>query len=177
MVYKTIDFDTGRAYVANRPMGDVLLLGPGGTHGTSFPFVALVDTGADYMHLPAQSAVAVGISLANARQVSVSTAGGIVTVYQEDVDVEIEGVRVNIPVNFAPGGKPLIGRQAIFKVLESTGFTTSEWLLRWKQRPPSAAQMAQDEIEALMAPPDDSIQFIEEEDYLIIGGQILRKNH
>ena len=101
----------------------------------------------------------------------------IITVLQEDVDVEIEGVTVNIPVNFAQNAKPLIGRQAIFKVLESTGFTTTEWLLRWKQRPPSATQSAQEEVEALMARADDSNQIIEEEDYVVIGGFRLRKNH
>ena len=177
MVYQTIHFDDGRAYVGNRPVGDGHLLGPGGPHGSRIAFVALVDTGADFMHLPTQSAAAVGVSLANARQITISTAGGIITVLQEDVDVEIEGVTVNIPVNFAHNAKPLIGRQAIFKVLESTGFTTTEWLLRWKQRPPSATQSAQEEVEALMARADDSNQIIEEEDYVVIGGFRLRKNH
>jgi predicted aspartyl protease len=106
-----------------------VLHGPGGTHGTTWSAVALVDTGADYMHLPKQAAHAIGVSLAGATVVKIATAGGTITMERVTVDVEIEGIRRRVPVNFAPNAMPLIGRQAMFAFLTSTGFTTTEWLL------------------------------------------------
>jgi predicted aspartyl protease len=128
----TVDFDTSRAYVGNRPVGDVVLHGPGGSHGTTWAASALVDTGADYMHVPDSAVTGVGILTTGATRVRVSTGSGPATFWQIMADVEIEGVTVNIPINFGPNVPALIGRQAIFKVLEKTGFTTADWLLKWK---------------------------------------------
>jgi predicted aspartyl protease len=131
MAYATVDFDTGRPYVGRRPRGAVILYGPGGPHGTAWAVSALVDTGADFMHLPDSAAAGVGISLAAASSVRTLTAGGVTSFRQAVVNVEIEGVTVSVPVNFGPNVAALIGRQAIFAVLHTTGFTTTEWLLKW----------------------------------------------
>jgi predicted aspartyl protease len=109
----------------------VILHGPGGTHGKTWAVSALVDTGADYMHLPESAATAVGISLTRARRVKTSTAGGTVVFRRCTVDVEIENVKVSIPVNFGRNLPALIGRQAMFSILEIAGFSTTEWLLKW----------------------------------------------
>ena len=132
MAYATVDFDAGRSYVGRRPRGSIILYGPGGPGGkTTWAASALVDTGADYMHLPDAAAADVGISLAGARPVRTSTAGAVVTFQQATVAVEIEGVKVSIPVNFGPNLPALVGRQAIFAILHTSGFTTTEWLLKW----------------------------------------------
>lgn len=136
MTYRTISYDDGERYQRRRPYGSVTLHGPGGPYGiSSWHAWALVDTGADYMCLPSQAAHAVGVSLTSAASGPVLTAGGVITVQHFAVDVEIQGVRTNVPVNFAVNAKPLIGRQAIFAVLPAIGFTTSEWLLEWPKPP------------------------------------------
>jgi predicted aspartyl protease len=129
VAYVTVDFDDGEPYNGNRPVGKVVLHGPGGPHGTTWTaYPVLVDTGADYMHLPDAAAAAVGLSLAGATAHNVSTAGGIVTVRRLTVQVEVHGILRKVPVNFAPNGKPLIGRQAMFAAIKSAGFSTTEWL-------------------------------------------------
>jgi predicted aspartyl protease len=131
MTYLTVDFDDGRLYVGRRPRASVILRGPGGPHGKTWAVSALVDTGADYMHLPDSAAAAVGISLHRARRVRTSTAGGPVVFRRRTVDVEIENVTVSVPVNFGRNVPPLLGRQAMFSILEIAGFSTTEWLLKW----------------------------------------------
>lgn len=132
MTYATVNFDAGEVYVSNRPLGNVVLRGPGGQHGNTIKFLALVDTGADFMHLPSSAAAGVGISLSGASKIRVCTGGGTVTFLQLTVEVEIESVTVRVPVNFGTNSPALIGRQGIFAVLDKTGFTTTEWLLKWK---------------------------------------------
>ncbi len=141
MTYSTVDFDAGEQYVLNRPKGAVVLHGPGGPHGTQWKTLALVDTGADYLHLPEEAAQKVGIFLYQAPVFRISTAGGVIRMVRRNVDVEIQGVKVNVPVNFARGAVPLIGRQAIFRVLEAAGFTTREWLLKWRTSTPQFQQV------------------------------------
>ncbi|HEY8768182.1 MAG TPA: retropepsin-like aspartic protease [Dehalococcoidia bacterium] len=138
MAYRTLDFDDGTVYdVENRPVETVTLLGPGGYYGTKEVHLdAIVDTGADHMHLPTEAAEEVGIDLSGAVAVILDTAGGSVTMDQLEVGVDIHGRRVTVPVNFAPGAEALLGRQAIFEALGAAGFTTSEWLLQYI--PPSA---------------------------------------
>lgn len=142
MSYATVDFDAGRPYIGRRPRGDVILHGPGGSHGTTWSVSALVDTGADFMHLPSSAAIGVGISLAGAGTIRVTTGGGVVSFQQATVDVEIEGVLVTVPVNFGPNAPALIGRQTMFAVLDKTGFTTTEWLLKWKPVPPPSTPLS-----------------------------------
>src|SRR5215218_1229962 len=110
-------------------MGTVVLLGPGGKHGPSWTVKALVDTGADYLSLPEQAARAVGISLANTPQYKTLTARGPGCVRRKMVDAIIQGKKVAVPANFGRNSVPLIGRQAIFQVLRTAGFSTTEWLL------------------------------------------------
>ena len=132
IIYVSIDFDAGRPYVGNRPKGTVVLTGPGGPLGTRWATIALVDTGADYLQLPQSAANAVGLSLAGASSVSVTGIGTLpVPMHKMTVSVEIEGYVINVPALFAPNAKPLIGRQAIFAFLNTSGFTTTEWLLDW----------------------------------------------
>jgi predicted aspartyl protease len=131
VIYATVDFDDGLPYIGNRPVGDVVLHGPAGAGRPPWSVQALVDTGADYLHLPLQALQAVGISTSGASRFRILTAGGTIVVQQTTVDVEIQGVRVNVPCNFASGMKPLIGRQAIFQVLDTAGFSATEWLLDW----------------------------------------------
>lgn len=93
---------------------------------------ALVDTGASHLHLPEEALAYVGLSRPGAMTVPVLTAGGdIITMYQLDVDVEIQGARITTACNFGPGAKPLIGRSALFKAMRTAGFNASDWLIEW----------------------------------------------
>ena len=138
VAHVTIDFDDGVPYSGNRPVADVVLQGPGGPHGSTWRVQALVDTGADYMHLPVQALQAVGIATTGAPQNRILTAGGTVVMQRVNVDVEIQGTLVNVPCNVLAGAKPLVGRQAIFTMLETAGFSTSEWLLDYWTAAPSS---------------------------------------
>jgi predicted aspartyl protease len=133
-----VAFDDSEPYVGNRPYTTVLLRGPGGTtaaggrYGTAVKFVALVDTGADYMQLPTEAAINVGLgpALATATRSTINTAGGVVTRQRLLVDLEVRGIRVNVPTDFGPGAYPLLGRQALFAAIGKAGFTTSDWLIK-----------------------------------------------
>ncbi len=143
MSYRVIDFDDYEPYYLDRPVSDVTLLGPGGPHHQSWAVRALVDTGADYMHLPTEAAVGVGISLHDAISIELGSAGGKIEVRQKVVTVEILGVPVQIPVNFAPNAMALIGRQALFEVLQTAGFGTQEWLQHRLGSAPRSASCVQ----------------------------------
>src|ERR1035441_1122480 len=81
------------AYIGNRPYADVVL---NPAFGTSPTHKCLVDTGADYLTLPAHYAAGSGISLASGAPVSVVLAsGGSVSMTQvSGVSVTIEGFAV-----------------------------------------------------------------------------------
>ena len=84
-----------------------------------------------------------------AENIRVVTASGPIMMQQLKVNVDIQGANVIIPVNFSNGATPLIGRQAIFAVLQAIGFTTTEWLLQWyrpagSQRPQLANEISPD---------------------------------
>lgn len=131
-IYATVDFDDGRSYSGNRPMGTVVLVGPGGAHGTRWSSLALVDTGADYLILPDSAAHAVGISLSAARVVPVTGLGTTpFQMHQLNVNVELEGHPVRVPALFGRGARALIGRQTLFAALTTLGFSTTEWLFEW----------------------------------------------
>lgn len=73
----------------------------------------LVDTGADYLLLPASAARSSGLSLVSSTSLSVSTAGGAATMnLLRGVHVEIEGYAVKVDVLFDPTNRcpPLAGR-------------------------------------------------------------------
>jgi predicted aspartyl protease len=130
---RTIDFDDDEAYVGNRPRTQVILHGPGGPHGTTFVFAgALVDTGADYATFPLDAAEAVGLDPSSDGQaITVSTAAGPATFWLLDVDIDVLGQTKTVPALFETNAPALFGRQAIFRFVDSAGFTTVDWLQDW----------------------------------------------
>jgi predicted aspartyl protease len=131
LAHASIDFDSGEAYTGNRPVTDIVLHGPGGSLGATTWTGAqvLVDTGADYLHLPQAAIDTVGISMAGAQTYRILTGGGTVVMKRVSVEVEIAGTKVTVPCNVMAGARPVVGRQAMFTVLETAGFSTTEWLL------------------------------------------------
>jgi predicted aspartyl protease len=124
----TITYSNHKAYVANRPYADVVLI-HGATRGPTH--VCLVDTGADFLELPTGAATAVGLSLASGTRVPVSTAAGthVTMTKLTGVSVEVEGTRVTVDVLFNPHGRQLLlGRQALFAAFSDVGFQTTRWL-------------------------------------------------
>lgn len=123
----TISFPNSRPYSGNRPYADVILNPsfPGGpTHK------CLVDTGADYLQLPASAAPLAGISLIGAAPTSVSTVAGATTLQLvKGVDVDIEGYSVTVDVLFDPTNSslPIAGRQLLLKAFD-LGFNNTHWL-------------------------------------------------
>jgi len=118
------------AYVGNRPYADVVL---NPAFRTSPTHKCLVDTGADYLTLPAHYAPGSGISLTAGTAVSVVLAsGGSVSMTQvAGVSVEIEGVPVVVDVFFdhTAGSLALLGRQALLAAMEA-GFNATQWLYK-----------------------------------------------
>lgn len=140
---RQVDYDDDEPYVGNRPVVDLILHGPGGPKGaTTAPVaVALVDTGADYGQLELNLAQYVGLDPVN-QGVSrtVATAGGLVTVHELVVDLEFLGQTLSVPVHFASGAAPLLGRQGLFQAVQAAGFETTEWLQQWYPTAPDASQ-------------------------------------
>jgi predicted aspartyl protease len=118
------------AYIGNRPYADVVL---NSALGTSPTHKCLVDTGADYLTLPAHYAAGSGISLTSGTPVSVVLAsGGSVSMTQvSGVNVTIEGVSVTVDVFFdhTAGSLALLGRQALLAAMEA-GFNATQWLYK-----------------------------------------------
>ena len=140
MTYQTIDFDDHEIYVGNRPRTAITLRGPGGWYGATWQAAAaLVDTGADFMLLPEQAATGVGITPAGAQTVRVATAGGVVTVWRKLVSVTVLNITVDVPISFCANARPLLGRQAIFQLMQTAGFGTTEQLQEWYATPGAAA--------------------------------------
>jgi predicted aspartyl protease len=131
MAGRQVDYDDDERYVANRPRAAMVLHGPGGSHGTTAAFSALVDTGADYCQLPEEAARRIGLLPQQGTRVGLLTAGGRVSRWRLPVDVDIEGERVRVPVDFDRGAKPLLGRTGIFAALDGIGFTRVDWLAKW----------------------------------------------
>ena len=123
----TISFPNSCLYSGNRPYADVILnpLYPGApTHK------CIVDSGADYLQLPASAASSVGISLIGATPTPVSTVAGTTTLQLvTNVQVDIEGYKVTIDVLFDPTNSthPIAGRQLLLKAFD-LGFNTTHWL-------------------------------------------------
>lgn len=115
-------------YSGNKPYADVLLIGSGPASQRTFK--CLVDTGADYLQLPATAAVSAGISLQNGSQQNVRTAAASVTMtLVTGVPIEIEGVPVIVDVLFHPSANSpaLLGRTALLAAFDA-GFTPTDWL-------------------------------------------------
>jgi predicted aspartyl protease len=120
----TISYKNTVPYVGNRPYADVKL------GSTSPTYKCLVDTGADYLQLPATAAAAAGLSLAAATSHPVITAGGAASLSMLlAVAVEIEGQSVVVDVLFDPTNTapPLAGRGVLLAAFE-LGFQPHDWL-------------------------------------------------
>lgn len=124
----TVVYTNNRLYTGNRPYGDVVLRGPIAVTTT---YKALVDTGADYLQLPAAAAALVGISLKGGTLKAIYTAAGTTThmTLLTGVSVDVEGVGVTVDILFHPSAssRPLLGRQALLRAVQA-GFTPTEWL-------------------------------------------------
>jgi predicted aspartyl protease len=123
----TISFPHNCPYSGNRPYADVILV-------PSFPGApthkCLVDSGADYLQLPASAASSVGISLIGATPTSVSTVAGATTLQLvTGVQVDIEGYTVTVDVLFDPTNTShaIAGRQLLLAAFD-IGFNSSDWL-------------------------------------------------
>ena len=124
----SVNYSHNRDYSGNRPYSNITLLGING--GSNVNFSALVDTGADYLQLPASAASAAGINLASAQSASVYGAAGSTTMdFVTGVSVEVEGKTVIVDVLFDPSNSSsaLLGRQCLLAAVEA-GFNSNEWL-------------------------------------------------
>jgi predicted aspartyl protease len=122
-----VHYPHSKLYVGNRPLADVVLLGPAGRSST---FLCLVDSGADYLQLPAAAAGMVGLALAGGTPHPTLTASGssVALTKLSGVQVEIEGKTVVVDVLFGPTlTPPPLGRQALLAAYE-VGLNTREWL-------------------------------------------------
>lgn len=123
----TVQYTATYPYIGNRPMADVWLEP---SNPNSPYYLCLVDTGADYLQLPAGAASQVGLSLLGAPTMKINTvSGSIVLPYLANCDVEIEGFVVTVDVIFDTysNSNPILGRNALLSIYEA-GFNTVEWL-------------------------------------------------
>ncbi|WP_306393606.1 hypothetical protein [Telluria beijingensis] len=122
-------FARSAAFVGNRPYADVRLVGSPGYQNT-VTHKCLVDTGADYLQLPALAATAAGLDLSRATPRAVGTAGGMVMslLFLKKVAVMVEGRRIEIAVLFDPTNTalPLAGRNAVLTPF-NIGFDDQAW--------------------------------------------------
>jgi len=121
-----ISFPNLAAFVGGRPYADVKLnptrLGVP-THK------CLVDTGADFLVLPASAAAASGLSLTRATPFPLSSATGPATMsILKGVPIEVEGYLVKVDVVFDPTNKcpPLAGRGSLLAAFK-LGMESSDW--------------------------------------------------
>lgn len=126
----TINFSHNKPLSAKTEgLADIELIGP----AASMAFAnTLVDTGADYVMLPQYAANRVGIQIQAAYRIHMKTASSPVIMYLvPNVDVEIEGKRIQIEVLFNPNprSRSLLGRNGI-RALGKIGFDLSDWLWR-----------------------------------------------
>jgi predicted aspartyl protease len=123
----TITFLNSCPFTGNRPYADVKLnpLIPNSpTHK------CLVDTGADYLQLPASAASKSCISLSNSVRTTVNTVAGVTSLQLvHGVVAEIEGTRATIDVLFDTTNSfpPIAGRQLLLKAF-NLGFNNTHWL-------------------------------------------------
>jgi predicted aspartyl protease len=123
----TITFPNKAGFSKNRPYADVVLLPKGPSAPT---YKCLVDTGADYLQLPAMAAGHASISLSTGISTSVTTvAGSTILMLVKGLSIEIEGKIVKADVLFDPSNTsaPIAGRQVLLNAFD-IGFNVSEWL-------------------------------------------------
>jgi predicted aspartyl protease len=127
-----VTYTQQRLFSGNRPYSNVTLLAAHPYYAYSnVNFQALVDTGADYLQLPASAAATAGIDL-NSRGVPQNVHGATgtaVLIFVTGIDVEIEGKVITVDAFFDPTNlsSALLGRQALLTAVEA-GFNAKEWL-------------------------------------------------
>ena len=108
-----------------RPYAEITVHGKNGIVDRWF---ALIDTGADDLVLPSGIARRFGIDLSVLKQVSVQTAAGYAVIYkQTTIEIELEGRKRSVDVLFGPTRTPLIGRNALLKLIKF-GIDLNGWL-------------------------------------------------
>jgi len=114
----------------NRPMANVILIGPGGTRGSLYR--CLVDTGADFTVLPLAMASSAGIVITGISRPITTVAGSTSFFFETGIRLEVEGgYAVITDVFFDPSPSaaylPLLGRKTLLDTFD-LGFNVNEWL-------------------------------------------------
>lgn len=123
----TITFPNLVRFSGNRPYADVRL-NPASRRVPTYK--CIVDTGADYLQLPASAAGASGLSLIGAVPQPVTSASGTTTFQLlKGVTVDIEGQVVTVDVLFDPTNRSpaLAGRGVLLAAFE-LGVRSRDWL-------------------------------------------------
>lgn len=113
-------------FTTPRPEGDLLLVGPGGSH--AFGFV-LVDSGADYVVLPEKSGLKVGIALPPKPTTTLrGVGGGVGAALVNGVSLEFQSLQIKADVMFdySNSVRPLFGRSG-FRALSDIGIDPADW--------------------------------------------------
>lgn len=122
----TVTYPNTIPFVGNRPYADVRL---NPAYRTAPTYKCIVDTGADYLQLPAAAAAASGLSLASAVSHPITSSSGTAT-YQRlsGVKLEIEGQTVTVDVLFDPTNSApcLAGRNVLLAAFE-LGLEVGKW--------------------------------------------------
>ena len=123
-----LNFPNQIPYSGNRPYADVVLLGAAAATAPAPTHKCLVDTGADYLQLPA-SAVSAAL-LAGGTPAMVSTVAGAATLtLVKNITVSIENCQVTVDALFDHTNStiPIAGRQLLLAAFEM-GFRANDWL-------------------------------------------------
>jgi predicted aspartyl protease len=114
----------------NRPYTEIILRG--GNPAQFERVWALIDTGADFLQVLDSLAAKIGIDLTTQGTPKwIQTAGGGSTLVTEvqNVEVEIEGKRIQITCLFGTNQTTLLGRTAVLAAID-VGFDVNGWLLK-----------------------------------------------
>jgi len=102
-----------------------------GNNGSDFDaYDVLVDSGADFLQIPEDIGIKIGLLPGKTKQVDVSTVGGTVKMeLLNNVEVEVEGkqtIYVDVLFHPDPASRPLFGRNAIWE-LKALGLDPTDW--------------------------------------------------
>ena len=122
----TVTFAQAIPFTGMRPYADVVL-NPGRPGVPTHK--CLVDTGADYLVLPASAAALSGISLSTAVSTAVSSAAGRASMLlMRSVAVAIEGWALTVDVMFDPTNKcPLLAGRGLLLPAFTIGMEQTVW--------------------------------------------------
>jgi hypothetical protein len=113
-------------FATARPEGDLLLVGPKGSH--AFGYV-LVDSGADYVVLPEKAGLSVGISLPPKATTTLRGVGGVVgAALVPGVSLEFQSltIKADVMFDYSNSVRPLFGRSG-FRGLSDIGLDPTNW--------------------------------------------------